>query len=164
MSGNVNKCHVFSTNYTNYGSHLQENADMAKTTEQVEKFIELRARGFSYDKIAEETGTSKPTLLKWSREYGNEIGYQQYFELNSLLAQYGLLRKGRVEGVSILLQAVIEEMKKRANTETLSRLPTDKLFSLYLALEERLKEEIQDRKIDLSPLGAYQFIDYAEAD
>jgi len=137
---------------------------MAKTTAEIEKFIELRAQGLSYDRIAEETGTSKPTLLKWSSQYGRELEQAQYFELHSLLAQYGLLRKGRVEGVSILLQAVIEEMKKRANTETLNRLPTDKLFSLYLALEERLKEEIQDRKIDLSPLGAYQFIDNAEAD
>ena len=74
------------------------------------------------------------------------------------------MRKNRVEGVSILLQAVIEEMKKRAGNESLSRLPTDKLFTLYLALEGRLEEETEGRKIDLSPLGAYQFNEYAEVD
>jgi len=107
---------------------------MAKSTEEVEKFIELRAKGLSFDRIAEETGTSKPTLLKWSKEYGRQLGEAQYFELQALLQQYGLMRKNRVEGVSILLQAVIEELKKRAGNESLSRLPTDKLFSLYLAL------------------------------
>lgn len=128
---------------------------MAKTTEEIEKFIELRAKGYSFDKIAEETGTSKPTLLKWSNQYGRELEQAQYFELHSLLAQYGLLKQQRVESVSVLLQAVIEEMKKRAGNESLSRLPTDKLFSLYLALEGRLKEETETNKIDFSPLGAY---------
>ena len=137
---------------------------MAKTTAEIEKFIELRAQGLSYDRIAEETGTSKPTLLKWSKEYGRQLGEAQYFELQALLQQYGLMRKNRVEGVSILLQAVIEEMKKRAGNESLSRLPTDKLFTLYLALEGRLEEETEGRKIDLSPLGAYQFNEYAEVD
>ena len=137
---------------------------MAKTTAEIEKFIELRAQGLSYDRIAEETGTSKPTLLKWSSQYGRELEQAQYFELQALLQQYGLMRKNRVEGVSILLQAVIEEMKKRAGNESLSRLPTDKLFTLYLALEGRLEEETEGRKIDLSPLGAYQFNEYAEVD
>ena len=137
---------------------------MAKSTEEVEKFIELRAKGLSFDRIAEETGTSKPTLLKWNKLYGKELEQAQYFELQALLQQYGLMRKNRVEGVSILLQAVIEEMKKRAGNESLSRLPTDKLFALYLSLEGRLEEETEGRKIDLSPLGAYQFNEYAEVD
>lgn len=128
---------------------------MAKSTEEVEKFIELRAKGLSFDRIAQETGTSKPTLLKWSNQYGRELEQAQYFELHSLLAQYGLLKQQRVEGVSILLQAVIEEMKKRASSESLSRLPTDKLFTLYLSLEGRLKEETETNKIDFSPLSAY---------
>lgn len=137
---------------------------MAKTTAEIEKFIELRAQGLSFDRIAEETGTSKPTLLKWNKLYGKELEQAQYFELQALLQQYGLMRKNRVEGVSILLQAVIEEMKKRAGNESLSRLPTDKLFALYLSLEGRLEEETEGRKIDLSPLGAYQFNEYAEVD
>jgi len=137
---------------------------MTKTAEEAEKFIELRAKGLSFDRIAEETGTSKPTLLKWNKLYGKELEQAQYFELQALLQQYGLMRKNRVEGVSILLQAVIEEMKKRAGNESLSRLPTDKLFALYLSLEGRLKEETEGRKIDLSPLGAYQFSEFAEVD
>jgi transcriptional regulator with XRE-family HTH domain len=128
---------------------------MAKTTAEIEKFIELRARGLSYDKIAEETGTSKPTLLKWSNQYGRELEQAQYFELHSLLAQYGLLKQQRVESVSVLLQAVIAEMKKRAGENQLNRLPTDKLFTLFLSLESRLREETETNKIDFSPLGAY---------
>lgn len=37
------------------------------------QFIDLRARGWSYDKIARHTGISKPTLLNWGREYAADI-------------------------------------------------------------------------------------------
>ena len=60
-----------------------------------------------------------------------------------------------MESVSILLQAVKEELQKRANHDTLNRLPTDKLFTLYLALENRLKEETENNRIDFSALGAW---------
>ena len=38
-----------------------------------EKFIQLRAKGLSFDKIAKQIKISKPTLLKWSEEFEKEI-------------------------------------------------------------------------------------------
>lgn len=139
---------------------------MTKTTEEIEHFIELRAKGYSFDRIAEETGTSKPTLLKWNSQYSRELEQAQYFELHSLLAQYGLLRKSRVESVSLLLQAVMEEMKKRTEGEILCRLPTDKLFSLYLALEGRLEQELSGKKLEFSGARDMDFLlaSYVEVD
>lgn len=137
---------------------------MAKSTEEIERFIELRAGGMSYDKIAEETGISKPTLLKWSRDFSKELFHAQYFELQSLLAQYGIMRKSRVEAVSLLLSSALNELRQRANSESLSRLPTDKLVSLALLLEQRIERETEGRKIDLSPLGEWQAESYAEVD
>ena len=37
------------------------------------QFIDLRARGWSYDKIARHTGISKTTLLTWGREFAADI-------------------------------------------------------------------------------------------
>jgi hypothetical protein len=37
------------------------------------QFIDLRARGWSYDKIVRHTGISKSTLLTWGREYAADI-------------------------------------------------------------------------------------------
>lgn len=139
---------------------------MAKTTAEIEKFIELRAKGYSFDRIAEEINTSKPTLLKWSSEYNKELEEQQYFELQNLLSQYGLMRKSRVEGVSVLLQGVMEELKKRANKEQLAGLSTDKLFSLFLSLEGRLEHEIQGRKLEFSETKEWErrYTSIAEVD
>ncbi len=33
-----------------------------------EKFIQLRAKGLSFDKISKELNISKPPLLKWNEE------------------------------------------------------------------------------------------------
>lgn len=136
---------------------------MTKTVEEKEKFIELRARGYSFDRIAEETGTSKNTLLKWSKECSSELEQAQYFELQSLLSQYEVMRRNRVEALSQLLGSSLKELRKRADNDSLSRLQTDKLLNLVLTLEQRIERETEGRKIDLTPLGGWQEI-FAEVD
>ena len=44
-----------------------------ETTELKERFIDLRAKGWSFDKIAKETGKAKQTLIDWSKELQDEI-------------------------------------------------------------------------------------------
>jgi len=44
-----------------------------KENEEKQKFIELRAEGLSYDKISKEIAVSKPTLMKWEKEFSQEI-------------------------------------------------------------------------------------------
>jgi hypothetical protein len=41
--------------------------------ESVEKFIESRALGHTFDEIVRELTVSKPTLIKWGKEYENQI-------------------------------------------------------------------------------------------
>ena len=43
-----------------------------ETIETKRRFIELRAKGYSFDKIAKELGKAKQTLLDWSRELDQE--------------------------------------------------------------------------------------------
>jgi Homeodomain-like domain len=42
-------------------------------TQTRSQFIDLRARGWSYRKIAQHTGISKTTLLRWGQEYQADI-------------------------------------------------------------------------------------------
>jgi len=44
-----------------------------KNNEVKQKFIELRASGLSFDKISKELDTSKVTLMKWEKEFSQEI-------------------------------------------------------------------------------------------
>ena len=129
---------------------------MTKTLEQVGKFVELRARGYSYDKIAEETGISKPTLLKWSTDYSRELKEAEHFEMNSLLSQYGVLRRSRVEAFSSMLGKALQELKKRAEQNDYSEIPTDKLLKLTLELERRVEREAEEKKFDNGALGYFK--------
>ena len=48
---------------------------MAKAIDEQTKFNELRAKGHSFDKIAQEIKTSKPTLIEWQKKiYRANIG------------------------------------------------------------------------------------------
>jgi hypothetical protein len=46
---------------------------MTANIDKRQKFIELRAEGMSFDKIAEKLHISKPTLIKWSRAFKEDI-------------------------------------------------------------------------------------------
>lgn len=139
---------------------------MTKTTEEVEHFIELRARGLSFDKIAQDMGTSKPTLLKWARDYQQELEQAQYFELQGILYQYGLMRRGRVEVLSETLHMALTELRARAQAGNFGDLSTDKLLKLVLMLESRLERETGSRRLEFSDsrnldylLGAFVEVD-----
>lgn len=46
---------------------------MSANIDKQQKFIELRAEGHSFDEIAKRVQISKPTLIKWSKEFKEQI-------------------------------------------------------------------------------------------
>lgn len=106
--------------------------------ETKEKFIELRAKGLSYDKIAKDLKVSKQTLIDWSKELQDEISNLKALELDSLYTQYYLLKENRIQTFGELLKKIKDEIDKR----DLSDIPADKLLDLLLKYESQLKEEI----------------------
>jgi orotate phosphoribosyltransferase-like protein len=58
------------------------------------RFVELRARGWSFDRVAKELKVSKQALINWSRELALEIRNRRAIEHEALLAGCG---KTRVE-------------------------------------------------------------------
>ena len=61
---------------------------MENKVEKQAKFIELRAKGNSYDNIVKQLGVSKNTLLKWSKELASEIEDAILFEKDALMERY----------------------------------------------------------------------------
>ena len=109
-----------------------------ETIEQKEKFIELRAKGYSFDKIAKELGRAKQTLIDWSKELQEEIANLKALELEALYEKYYLLKETRLQTFGEMLQKIKKEVDKR----NLSDVPTDKLLDLYLKYNSQAKEEI----------------------
>ena len=114
---------------------------MAGNIEQQARFIELRGKGMSFQKIAEEIGVSKPTLIKWNGELLEQVKEAQYMELENLVEQYGLFRKKRFEVYCKALNSALKEFQERAETGELKNVPTDKLLNLVEQLEKRVEKD-----------------------
>jgi len=106
--------------------------------ETKERFIELRAKGWSFDKIAKELGKAKQTLIDWSKELQDEIANRKALELEALYETYHLQRESRLQAFGVMIAKIKEEVESR----DLSDVPTDKLLELLLKYNSQVKEEI----------------------
>ncbi len=111
-----------------------------KDKETKEKFVELRAKGLSFDRIAQELHVTKQTLINWAKELETEIGNMRRIELETLQKKYYMLKRQRIELFGEKLKTIKDELDKR----DLSDLPTDKLFDLFMKCFHQLQEESVD--------------------
>jgi len=134
---------------------------MARNTvsniEEQAKFIELRGKGMSFQKIAEEIGVSKPTLIKWNGELLEQVKEAQYMELENLVEQYGLFRKKRFEVYCKALNSALKEFQERAETGELKDIPTDKLLNLVEQLEKRVEKDTSKELLSVRVKDNYHF-------
>lgn len=113
-------------------------------TELKSAFVALRAKGWSYRKIARKLKVSKTTLANWSRELEAEIASLRAIELEGLQEQYGLLKEGRIK----LLGGLIKRLQQEALSRDLATVPTDKLLDLLLKYQEAfLAEQVEPRPL-----------------
>lgn len=61
------------------------------------KFLQLRASGLSFDKIAIELKTSKPTLIQWGRLFKDELNDMKFQSLATLKEEYQYTTRAKYE-------------------------------------------------------------------
>ncbi|MEI7689824.1 MAG: hypothetical protein WCI79_02570 [Candidatus Saccharibacteria bacterium] len=112
---------------------------MAKTLDEKQQFIELRAKGYSFDKIAGELNISKPTLIDWSRDddVSNDILNLKALVIDELQEKYLMTKSHRIATFGEILARAKDELGKR----DLSLLPTDRLISLTIKLSDVLRQD-----------------------
>lgn len=114
------------------------NSKIMEIIETKRRFIELRAKGYSFDKIAKELGKAKQTLLDWSRDLDQEIAQAKALELDSLYESYSLYKEARLK----TLGEILSKLKKEVDKRDLIDLPTDRLLDLFLKYEGVVKESL----------------------
>jgi len=102
------------------------------------KFIELRAQGWSFDKIAKELGKAKQTLIDWSKDLQSEIANRKALELEALYEKYYLLKEAKIKKYGNILSKITDELENR----DYKNVPTGRLLELYLLYFERLTQEV----------------------
>jgi transposase-like protein len=129
---------------------IAEDVDVATSTEEDEtdepdlgkeeqkhRFVMLRAKGYSFARIARELGVSKGTLTAWNTELEGEIARLRAMELEALQEEFFLLKEGRIRLIGEQLKAIQTEIGKR----DLAKISVDKLLDLQLRYFGELKGE-----------------------
>lgn len=101
------------------------------------RFIELRAQGWSYQRIAKDLKVAKQTVIDWGHELRGEVNSLRAVELEALRERYGLLQEHRVKTFGETLAAIRAELA----TRKLEELETDKLLELQAKYLKLFKEE-----------------------
>lgn len=109
------------------------------------QFIELRSKGYSFQKIARRLKVSKSTLANWSAELEGEISSLRAMELEALYERYFLTKEARIKLLGEQLKAIQAELK----TRKLDTVSTDKLLDLELKVYQVLQEEY----VEVRPLS-----------
>ena len=128
---------------------------MAKTVDEQTKFIELRAKGNSFEKIAKEIKVSKPTLLKWDKQFRAHVIELRFLHFESLAEQYSLMKKQRLEDLGELYQKLKRELSKR----DMSKVATEKLIDMVTRLEDRLLSEFETIRFSTSETVDVDLVD-----
>lgn len=111
-----------------------------KSQDEKQKFLELKAKGWSYDRIAKELKISKQTLVNWGASYREEIENAKAMELEAILEKFALSKEHRLSSFGETLERLRAEIRQR----DLSDIPTDKLLEIYRKYNETLKGELKE--------------------
>jgi len=127
------------------------------TPETQKKFVELRAREWTYDRIAAELGVAKSTLVEWSRKFRFEINNRLALEVDELRHRVLGPRQARVNALVQKLARVEEELRKR----DLSQVPTARLYALADSLRRQVERETSAMNF-ISPVQDIPHDEYVE--
>ena len=119
-----------------------------KPQETVDSFIELRAQGWSFNRISAELGVCRNTLIAWSRKHCREIQNLRELQLDAVAESCQINRAACLEQLSEDARRIREELAKRDFNE----IPTARLLTMAsllrtetarLAGPVRLSQEIR---------------------
>ena len=108
-----------------------------KDQETQQRFIQLRAQGWTYLRIAQELNVSKGTLINWSRKFQFEIQNQRAIELEALRDELLASREARARA----LGATLKEVRAELATRDLASVSTGRLFALEASLCRQILQE-----------------------
>ncbi len=104
------------------------------------RFVELRSQGWSFARISQELNVSKPTLIKWSRQFQYDIQNLRAVELEALKEKWIASREEGINSLGLQLQKVEAELAMR----DISELPTGRLFTLAASLRRQIQRAAGD--------------------
>ena len=102
----------------------------------VQRFIELRSQGWTYNRLMAELNASKPTLIAWSRKYQFQLQNLKAIEMEALAEKWLASVSERVNALGEQLRRVETELAGR----DMKDLSTAQLYSLARTLRRQIEK------------------------
>ena len=109
---------------------------MEAKLDKQQKFIALRAEGKSFDAIAKRISVSKPTLLKWSKEFKEQVAELTKIYEEQFIAEEKIKRINRAKKISDELDEAYSVLSKTDYKNTSKK----DLINLIDKLEQKLEK------------------------
>jgi hypothetical protein len=116
-----------------------------KDLEIQERYVELRAQGWSHARIAVELNVHRNTLIPWSHKWQFRIQNLRAIELEALQETLLATRESRAAALAQELQKAQAELEKR----NISELSTSRLITLVKSLRDQIRRETGDIQFSL---------------
>ena len=107
-----------------------------KAQEVRHRFVELRAIGWSFARIATELKVSKSTLLEWSKDLAEEVANMRAIETDAMIEAHKIGRGHRLQ----LLGDVLDKVRVQLSERSFAEMPTDKLVELAIKLNSCIED------------------------
>src|SRR5688500_18432988 len=107
--------------------------------ETKQKFIELRAKDWSYERIAEELHVHRATLIRWQQQFGPHIHNLQQIEFERV--QEKLLGSKAEQ-----FEALVNDYR-RYRSELETREPQNIPHYMLFRMVCRLRDQVERRKV-----------------
>ena len=102
----------------------------------VQRFIELRAQGWSYARLMAELNVSKPTLIAWSRKHQFQIQNLKAIELEALSEKWLASTTDRVSTLGEQLRKIEAVISQR----DVGELTTPQLYAMARSLRRQISQ------------------------
>ena len=111
-----------------------------KTRAERQRFIQLRAEGLSFEKIARKMRISKRTLLDWSKKYESEIAELKAGQLEALREQYYLSTEAKVK----MWGKIVNKIEPELAGKRLLNIAPEALLDMLIKAQGKLEQAYID--------------------
>ena len=116
-----------------------------KDLDTQERYVELRAQGWSHARIATELNVHRNTLVAWSHKWQFRIQNLRAIEREALQERLLDTRESRAAALAAELQKAKAELEKR----NISELSTSRLIAIVKSLRDQIRRETGDIQFSL---------------
>jgi transcriptional regulator with XRE-family HTH domain len=99
-----------------------------------ERFLNLRAQGWSFSRIAAELNVSPRTLLRWQSRYSGTISQRAFFDCQEIIDRNHLSKRAQIEKFAALIDKIDTTLAQR----DMSKESLRELINLRKEFKERL--------------------------